>query len=281
MSNLKDKWNNYEDGYRDFDQVQDLIVQATSLVKNTLSVPRRGYCYSPGSFRNLMSKDFINAFEVNANYAQDPKNQKALTAGVDRICKNYIADQKRIAEERQQEANRHKGAWEVVFGVGAVVIGVVAIVATAGAATPLVAVAWTSGVSAGAYGLSNVVEGSQIMVTGADKAFNPLRDTIFQGNQGAYDTFGNVAVFVAGSVIPVGAALKAEQPVARAVIGGVGRTTVTTAVGVGTNFVVAPIATSLAKSAGIDPIWAKDIGTATGFATSIFAAGKVYKAGGN
>ncbi|MBC2395866.1 hypothetical protein [Clostridium acetobutylicum] len=154
-----------------------------------------------------------------------------------------------------------------LFGVGAVVIGAVAIFATAG-------------LSAGAYGVSNVVEGGQIMVTGADKAFNPLRDTLFQGNQSAYDTFGNVAVFVVGSVIAVGAALKAGQAVSGAVIAGVGKTAVTTAVGVGTNFVVAPIAKSLAKSAGIDSIWANDIGIGTGFATSVFTAGKVYKACG-
>ncbi|URZ15085.1 T7SS effector LXG polymorphic toxin [Clostridium felsineum] len=280
VSNLDDSWNKYENGYREFDQVQDLIAQTKALLKSTLSVPR-GYSYSPGSFSKLISKDFVNAFEANIKYAQNKDNQKEFKKDWDRICKDYTTDQKRMAEEKQKEANQHKGAWEVVFGVGAVVIGAAAIILTAGAATPLVAVAWTAGLSAGAYGVSNVFEGSQIMVTGADKAFNPLRDTIFQGNQGAYDTFGNVAVFVAGSVIPVGAALKAGQAVPRAIIAGVGRTTVTTAVGVGTNFVVAPIATSLAKSAGIDPVWANDIGTGTGFATSIFTAGKVYKGSGN
>lgn len=119
------------------------------------------------------------------------------------------------------------------------------------------------------------------MDTGEDKAFNPFRDTVFQGNQSAYDKVGNVAMFVAGSVIPVGAALKAGEPVFSAVIGGVGKTSVTTAVGVGTNFVVAPIVTNLAKSAGVDPILANDIGIGTGFATSIFTGGKVYKACGN
>ena|GEM_PF-2050376 len=278
VSNLKEKWNNYDNSYRGFNQVQDLIAQTASLLNSTLSVPR-GYSYSPGSFRKLMSKNFVDALIANNNYAQNPANQKAFQANWNKILKNYKVDQKRMDDIRK-EANRHKGAWEVVFGVGAVVIGVVAIVATAGAATPLVAVAYTAGFSAIAYGTSNAFEGSQIMVTGADKAFNPLRDTIFQGNQSAYDTFGNVAVFVAGSVIPVGAALKAGEPVARAFIGGVSRTSVTTAVGVGTNFVVAPIATSLAKSAGIDPIWAKDFGILTGFATSVFAAGKVYKVSG-
>ncbi|URZ18372.1 T7SS effector LXG polymorphic toxin [Clostridium felsineum] len=280
VSNLDDSWNKYENGYKEFDQVQDLIAQTKALLKSTLSVPR-GYSYSAGSFSKLISKDFVNAFEANVKYAQNKDNQKEFKKDWDRICKDYTTDQKRMTEEKQKEANQHKGAWEVVFGVGAVVIGAAAIILTAGAATPLVAVAWTAGLSAGAYGVSNVFEGSQIMVTGADKAFNPLRDTIFQGNQGAYDTFGNVAVFVAGSVIPVGAALKAGQAVPRAIIAGVGRTTVTTAVGVGTNFVVAPIATSLAKSAGIDPVWANDIGTGTGFATSIFTAGKVYKGSGN
>ncbi|URZ02608.1 T7SS effector LXG polymorphic toxin [Clostridium felsineum] len=280
VSNLDDSWNKYENGYREFDQVQDLIAQTKALLKSTLSVPR-GYSYSPGSFSKLISKNFVNAFEANVKYAQNKDNQKEFKKDWDRICKDYTTDQKRMTEEKQKEANQHKGAWEVVFGVGAVVIGAAAIILTAGAATPLVAVAWTAGLSAGAYGVSNVFEGSQIMVTGADKAFNPLRDTIFQGNQGAYDTFGNVAVFVAGSVIPVGAALKTGQALPRAVIAGVGRTTVTTAVGVGTNFVVAPIATSLAKSAGIDTVWANDIGTGTGFATSIFTAGKVYKGSGN
>jgi len=279
VSNLKENWNNYDNSYRGFNQVQDLITQTISLLNSTLSVPR-GYSYSPGSFRNLMSKNFVDALIANANYAQNPANQKVFNANRNKILKNYKADQKRMADIRK-EANRHKGAWEVVFGVGAAVIGVVAIVATAGAATPLVAVACTAGFSAIAYGTSNAVEGGQIMVTGADKAFNPLRDTIFQGNQSAYDTFGNVAVFVAGSVVPVGAALKAGEPVTRAFIAGVGRTSVTTAVGVGTNFVVAPIVTSLAKSAGIDPIVANDIGIGTGFATSIFTAGKAYKVCGD
>ncbi|URZ03832.1 zincin-like metallopeptidase toxin domain-containing protein [Clostridium felsineum] len=280
VSDLDDSWNKYENGYKEFDQVQDLIAQTKALLKSTLSVPR-GYSYSPGSFSKLISKDFVNAFEANVKYAQNKDNQKEFKKDWDRISKDYTTDQKRMADARQKEANQHKGAWEVVFGVGAVVIGAAAIILTAGAATPLVAVAWTAGLSAGAYGVSNVFEGSQIMVTGANKAFNPLRDTIFQGNQGAYDTFGNVAVFVAGSVIPVGAALKAGQAVTKAVIAGVGRTSVTTAVGVGTNFVVAPIATSLAKSAGIDSIWANDIGIGTGFATSIFTAGKVYKGRGD
>lgn len=48
-------------------------------------------------------------------------------------------------------------------------------------------------------------------------------------------------------------------------------------VGVGTNFVIAPIVISFAKSAGIDPIWVNDIG----IDASIFTDSKVSKSGGN
>ncbi|WP_432706053.1 hypothetical protein [Clostridium felsineum] len=74
-------------------------------MKSTLSVPR-GYSYSPGSFRNLMSKDFISDFLANAKYAQDPKNQKALKSGVDRIIKNYKVDQDRMVEEEKEKAKK-------------------------------------------------------------------------------------------------------------------------------------------------------------------------------
>ncbi|WP_278308422.1 T7SS effector LXG polymorphic toxin, partial [Clostridium acetobutylicum] len=61
VSNLNNKWNDYEQSDPGFNQVQDLIAQTTSLLKSTLSVPR-GYSYSPGSFSKLISKDFVNAF---------------------------------------------------------------------------------------------------------------------------------------------------------------------------------------------------------------------------
>ncbi|AAK79606.1 Hypothetical protein, CF-7 family [Clostridium acetobutylicum ATCC 824] len=105
VSNLNNKWNDYEQSDPGFNQVQDLIAQTTSLLKSTLSVPR-GYSYSPGSFSKLISKDFVNAFEVNANYAQNPDNQKAFKANWNSISKNYTTDQKRMAEEAKEEAQK-------------------------------------------------------------------------------------------------------------------------------------------------------------------------------
>jgi len=100
VSDLKDKWNHYEEKDPGFGNVQNLIAQTISLLNSTLSVPR-GYSYSPGSFRGLISKNFVDAFQVNTKYAQE--NQKALKAGVDRICKNYKVDQDRMAKEAKRE----------------------------------------------------------------------------------------------------------------------------------------------------------------------------------
>ncbi|MDR0299533.1 MAG: hypothetical protein LBI13_05555 [Streptococcaceae bacterium] len=285
--NLQKSWDQYESDNRAvFSAVQDLISQTFSLLKQTLTIPR-GYSYSLGSFNGLISQSFLSAYQASSDYVNNAQNQKEFSKDWDTISKDYNTDQQRLAdaarkkaEEEQKEANQHKGFWEAVFGVAAVALGAAAIILTAGAATPLVAFAWTAGLSAGAYGLSNVFEGTQIMVTGADKAFNPLRDTLFGGNQGAYDTFGNIAMFAAGAVIPVGAALNAGRTATSAIVSGVGRTLVTTVVGAGTNQIVAPIATNLAKSAGLDSVWANDLGTAVGFGTSVLTAREAYKASG-
>jgi hypothetical protein len=181
------------------------------------------------------------------------------------------------AEVKQEQENKDRGFWEEAFGAVAVIVGAAAIIFTAGAATPIVAAAWVSGLSAGAYGVSNMIEGSEIQVTGADKAFNPLRDTVFQGNQAAYDTFGTVAMLAAGSVIPVGAAVEAGQALTSSlVVSSVGKVGIAALAGVATNAVVTPAATSIAKGFGANDIQANDIGTATGFVVSAVVGGKAY-----
>ncbi|GAB2025982.1 hypothetical protein OfM1_20550 [Lactovum odontotermitis] len=272
---LQENWDSYESTDPGFALVQDLIARTRDLIKNTVNVPRT-YEYRTGSFRGIVPPDFLNAYQASMNYVMDAKNQKEFTKAWDSINDEYKHDQERLAAAQQREANRHDGFWEVVFGVATVALGAAAIIMTAGAATPLVVTASVAGFCSASYGASNIFEGSQIMVSGKGKAFNPLRDTLFGGNQGAYDIFGNVSMLASGSVIPVSAALNAGRTVTGAVISGTGRTLVTAGVGASTNFIVAPLATSLAKSAGLDSIWAKDVGTFVGAGTSLLAGSKVY-----
>lgn len=284
----EDTWSSYENSSQGFDAIEDLLSRIKGMVgqyQNSVNVSR-GRKYVSGSFFSSAG-DFLAAYQAVNSFCD--QNAKAASAGWKELQQDYKTDVKReVAAEKkaQEEANRHKGFFEVVLGVGALVVGVVAIIATAGAAAPLVGAgaAWVIGglVGGGAalYGLSNMGEGVNIMVTGNNKGFNLLRDKVFHGNQGAYDTFGNVSMFVAAAAIPASGALVAGGTMTSAVVTGVARAGVTTLVGVGTNFVVAPVATNLAKSMGADDLWANDIGTAVGIGTSLFTGREAYKASG-
>ena len=53
-----------------------------------------------------MSKNFVDDFVANANYAQNPDNQKAFQDDWKSISKNYTTDQKRMAEEAKEKAKK-------------------------------------------------------------------------------------------------------------------------------------------------------------------------------
>ena len=93
-------------------------------------------------------------------------------------------------------------------------VGVLCIVATAGAATPLVVAGAVAGGGTILFGGAEIMEGSQNIYYGASgdmqsSAFNPIRDTVFLGNQGVYDFTKNAFVFAAGAMIPIGSAYSA------------------------------------------------------------------------
>ncbi|MBC1918588.1 hypothetical protein HCJ46_07460 [Listeria booriae] len=180
-------------------------------------------------------------------------NQTALDQAITNEGKRWEVLEQEAADKRAED-----GIWNAVFAVGAVIIGGAAIVLTAGAATPLVVTAAIAGSASIAYGASNLVESSQDIYFGlhgdaTTAAFNPLRDTVFMGNQGAYDAFGMVATTVAGACIPMGPAIAAAKAggtsVARATVVTLGKEATSFAVGSGAFFAtehfVAPIATDL------------------------------------
>ncbi|MBC1802842.1 T7SS effector LXG polymorphic toxin [Listeria booriae] len=180
-------------------------------------------------------------------------NQTALDQAITNEGKRWEVLEQEAADKRAED-----GIWNAVFAVGAVIIGGAAIVLTAGAATPLVVTAAIAGSASIAYGASNLVESSQDIYFGlhgdaTTAAFNPLRDTVFMGNQGAYDAFGMVATTVAGACIPMGPAIAAAKAggtsVARATVVTLGKEATSFVVGSGAFFAtehfVAPIATDL------------------------------------
>ena len=113
-------------------------------------------------------------------------------------------------------------------GVFTAVIGIVVIVSTMGAATPLVvATAITAGVGSTAYGVSNMYEASQDIKLGnagdiQTKAENPIRDTAFMGNDKLYHDVGNVFVTTSAIMIPIGQTQSVVKGVTQFAIGEAG-----------------------------------------------------------
>lgn len=74
-----------------------------------------------------------------------------------------------------------------------------------------------------AYGFGNMVEGGNDIYYAqmgdlSSTAFNPIRDTVFMGNQGSYDLWGKLNMTVAGMCIPVSQSVNAVAGVSNSVM---------------------------------------------------------------
>ena len=134
----------------------------------------------------------LDAFRTLAGaYENSRRYQKENVQVIEKAQANITA---KIEAEAAAERAK-KGFWDAVAAIGTMAIGAAAIICTGGAATPLVVAA---GVSAMAYGASNLVEAGHDIYYGlngdaATRAFNPVRDTLFMGNQTAYDIWGSAS----------------------------------------------------------------------------------------
>lgn len=214
---VKDKVIPYEEGV-----LNNELANLRELIENTIAYIRE---YKNGD-RNIMihysSGDYMNDeniynLAVSMNKAQEYQqiHQKDLEEAIsqqkkvyEQLQEEYEAEIEKLAKERADQ-----GTAQVIMGVFAVGVGFAAIVLTAGAATPLVVTAAVTGTCSMAYGLSEVSEGTQHVYYGLNgdpytSAFNPLRDTIFMGNQEVYSMWGNINMTVAGLCIPVGKSMQ-------------------------------------------------------------------------
>ncbi|MBQ8327754.1 MAG: hypothetical protein IJX86_11870 [Lachnospiraceae bacterium] len=121
-------------------------------------------------------------------------------------------DQMQADYEAACEAREDEGWAKVIMGVVTAGVGFVAIVGTAGMATPIVVAATASGTCTMAYGISNASEGAQDIYYGSigdldSVAINPIRDTVFSGNQEMYEVWGNLNMTIAGLCVPTGKAI--------------------------------------------------------------------------
>ncbi|MBO4108567.1 hypothetical protein J5566_10380, partial [Streptococcus suis] len=117
---------------------------------------------------------------------------------------------------------------DLALGAVTIAVGLAAIVATAGAATPLVVGAGiVAGTGTIAYGASNVAEAGQDIYLGykgdgKTLAINPIRDTLFMGNDKLYHQVGGLFTTTSAVMIPIGQTQSVTKGLAEFAIGEVG-----------------------------------------------------------
>ena len=105
--------------------------------------------------------------------------------------------------------------WKTVAGVVLVGFGVACIIATAGAASPIVAAVGVAvGTGTTIFGVADSAEGAQDIYYGSigdidSTAVNDLKYVVFQGNEEAYYLTESVFAFAASAMIPIGQAASA------------------------------------------------------------------------
>lgn len=165
--------------------------------------------YTSGDYlKNQSLKDLAASIQECVNYQEI--NKQKLEEAISQQTKVY--DQLRAEYEAKLALQRvDNGRAQIIMGVGAGIIGGVAIIATAG--TAVVVVGAVAGTCSLLWGASEIYEGKKEVEYGSmgdpyTTSFNPIRDTIFIGNQQAYDIWGALNLAIGGLCIPVGKELQ-------------------------------------------------------------------------
>ncbi|HEL1172919.1 hypothetical protein [Streptococcus equi] len=116
---------------------------------------------------------------------------------------------------------------DLALSLVTIAVGVAAIVMTAGAATPLVVGAFVASSGAVAYGASNLYEAGHNIYLGSvgdgvTVATNPLRDTLFMGNDRLYHQVGGLFTTASAALIPIGQTKSVAKGLTEFTIGEVG-----------------------------------------------------------
>ncbi|MBE6052876.1 MAG: hypothetical protein E7212_03025 [Clostridium sartagoforme] len=204
---------------------------------------------------NTQVLDLYKMVQSSTEYVDNNKEKIELAAA----NQEEVFTQMQKDYEEALEAREDEGRVKIITGALAIVVGGAAIFLTAGAATPIVVTAVVAGTSSAVYGASNIYEGYKdidyaLMGDLNSVAINPIRDTVFMGNQGAYDLWGNINMAVAGLCIPVsqavnGVAGSSKYIIARAAITRAGKET---AFGLGINYASSGITNFATNNLGLN-----------------------------
>ena len=202
IKNLDSSITQYESNHASQDLVafKELLAATKSLIAEHASKTRTVGTYQSGDFAKLKS---VKRFAIAYKQAT-----QQMESRVERVKAAQERDKVRF--EALAAEDRAKNGWkELGLGVLTFAIGFIAIIGSLGTATPLVVAGGVVGFGTSIYGLSNVSEGIHNIELGnagdiQTKAGNPIRDTLFMGNDKLYHDVGNVFVTASAIMIPIG-----------------------------------------------------------------------------
>ena len=199
LKNLDTSITQYESNHASQDLVafKELLAATKALITEHAGKTRTVGTYQSGDFAKLKS---VQRFAIAYKQAT-----QQLESRVERVQ----AAQERDKVRFEALARSDKGWKDMAVSALTIIVGVTAIVVTLGSATPLVVAGGIVGLGTTAYGASNMYEADQDIKLGnagdiQTKAGNPIRDTLFMGNDKLYHDVGNVFVTASAIMIPIG-----------------------------------------------------------------------------
>ncbi len=199
IKNLDSSITQYESNHASQDLVafKELLAATKALIAEHAGKTRTVGTYQSGDFAKLKS---VQRFAIAYKQAT-----QQMESRVERVK----AAQERDKVRFEALARSDKGWKDMAVGALTIIVGVTAIVVTLGSATPLVVAGGIVGLGSTAYGVSNMYEADQDIKLGnagdiQTKAGNPIRDTLFMGNDKLYHDVGNIFVTGSAIMIPIG-----------------------------------------------------------------------------
>ena len=217
VKNLDNSIIQYESNHASQDLVafKELLSATKALIAEHAGKTRTVGTYQSGDFAKLQS---VQRFAMAYQQAT-----KQMESRVERVQ----AAQERDKARFEALARSDKGWKDMAVSALTIIVGVTAIVVTLGSATPLVVAGGIVGLGTTAYGASNMYEADQDIKLGnagdiQTKAGNPIRDTLFMGNDKLYRDVGNVFVTASAIMIPIGQTQSVVKGVTQFAIGEAG-----------------------------------------------------------
>ena len=187
---------------QDLKLFKELLVSTRNFMENYSNKARDISSYQSGDLAKIdFAKELAVAFENSNRYLSNRRDIIEEAQKRDKVRWEEI-----LAKER-----RNRGIKNLIVGELTLLVGTGAIIATGGSGTPLV-IAFAGkvfGTGTVAYSVSNLTEAGQDTIYGSlgdneTRAINPIRDTIFLGNNKLYHGTGHFFTIGSSILIPIG-----------------------------------------------------------------------------